>query len=108
MRRRGSEGQGREQEQEPCLHPSLQHRHSPREPPHLVADGRVPVHHPLDVGIQAGPGGALGQSRCVRLLLALPDDGLTAQPLRHGVLVAGADLVICLQRLEREGPWCPE
>lgn len=71
--------------------------------PHLIADRRVPVHHPLNVGIQTGPGGALGQSCCVRLLLPLPDDGLAAQPLRHGVLVARADLVVGLQRLETEG-----
>lgn len=73
--------------------------------PHLIADRRVPVHHPLNVGIQTGPGGAFGQSCRVRLLLPLPDNGLAAQPLGHGVLIAGTDLVISLQRLEgqREG-----
>lgn len=66
--------------------------------PHLVADGGISVHHPLDVGVQAGPRGALGQGCRMRFLLPLADDGLAAQPLRHGVLVARADLVVGLRR----------
>lgn len=78
--------------------------HCPIRPcPHLIADGGVPVHHPLDVGVQAGPRGALGQGCSVGLLLALPDDGLAAQPLCHRVLVARPGLLVSLGHTGEKG-----
>ena len=53
------------------------------------------MHH---AALRAGPRGAPRQG--CRMLLALPllDDGLTAPPLLHGLLVAGSHLLVHLQR----------
>lgn len=73
------------------------HQHSLRPAVgYLIADGRVPVQHPVKVAVQAGSGRALGQGSRVGLPLPLSHNGFTAQPLRHGLCVAGVDLLVHL------------
>lgn len=55
------------------------------------------MHHVPHLRIQADPRGAFGQGNCMQLLLPLPHDGLTAQPFRHGLLIAGTSLAVNLQ-----------
>ena len=54
------------------------------------------MHHLVQVAVQAGPRRAFGQGGRVRLPLPLSHDRLTAQPLGHGLCVAGVNLLVHL------------
>lgn len=49
----------------------------------------------------AGTHRTLSQSSGVLFLLTLSHDGLTSQPLAHGLLVTGSDLLVHLKRTAR-------
>ncbi len=48
--------------------------------------------------VHAGARRTFGQSRSMQLLLPLTHDSFTSQPLAHGLLITGSNLLIHLQR----------
>lgn len=76
------------------LHFALDWSHRARTavPTYVQADGGVMAWPSLPSGF----GGATSQGSCMLLLLTLPHDGLTPQPLTHRLLIAGSHLLIHL------------